>query len=62
MKLKLSDSEKQALAIAYINAQDNKGKTPAEFLKLYVDTIDKFDDEIEKLNANVSKPVQRVEC
>ena len=60
MILTISESAKEAIALAYLNAQDISGKTPEELTHIYFDALVKVNNESRKINDEQPKREQKI--
>lgn len=60
MIVQVSESAKEAIALAYLNAQDNSGKTPEELTRIYFNALVKVNEECEKIDEEQPKGEQKV--
>lgn len=60
MNIKISESAKEAIAIAYMNAQCNSEKSPEELTRIYFNALVKVNEECEKIDEEQPKGEQKV--
>lgn len=60
MIVQVSESAKEAIALAYLNAQDNSGKTPEELTRIFCNALAKVSAEYEKIVAEQPEEPQKI--